>query len=55
MGIHHHLGGLMFGLGMKLPRKARNKTWTLHACVLCVLCDLMNCCVKNMHNMNYVL
>ena len=39
------------GLGMRLPRKTRNKTRTLHACFVC---DLMNCCVKNMHNMNDV-
>ena len=28
------------GLGMRLPRKARNKTRTLHACVLgdCLMC-----------------
>ena len=37
---------------MRLPRKSRDKTRTLHACVWCVLCDLMNYCVKNMHNMN---
>ena len=30
---------------MRLPRKSRDKTRTLHACVWCVLCDLMNCCV----------
>ena len=39
---HHHSGGLMFGLGMRLPRKSQDKTMTLHACVWCVLCDLMN-------------
>ena len=32
-------------LGMRLPRKSSDKTRTLHACVWCVLCDLMNCCV----------
>ena len=53
MGIHHHLGGLMFGLGMRLPRKSRDKTSTLHACVWC---DLMNCCVNDVYNMEcYVL
>ena len=31
--------GLMFGLGMRLPRKSRVNTRTLHARVLCVLCD----------------
>ena len=46
----------MLSLGMRLPRKSRDKTRTLHACVWCVLCDLMKGCVKNMHNMNgYVL
>ena len=42
---------------MRLPRKSRDKTRTLHACVLCVLCvlcDLMNYCMKNMHNTNDV-
>ena len=39
---------------MRLPRKSWDKTRTLHACVWCVLCDLMNYCVKNMHNMNDV-
>ena len=39
---------------MRLPRKSRDKTGTLHACVWCVLCDLMNYCVKSMHNMNDV-
>ena len=56
MGIHHHLSGLMFGLGMRLPRKSRDKTRTLHACVWCVLCDLMNYCVNDVYNMEcYVL
>ena len=36
---------------MRLPRKAQNKTRTLH---VCFVCDLMNCCVKNMYNMNDV-
>ena len=49
MGIHHHLGGLMFGLGMRLPRKAQNKIRTLHVSFVCAL---MKCCVKNMRNMN---
>ena len=31
--------GLMFGLGIRLPRKSRANTRTLHARVLCVLCD----------------
>ena len=35
----------MLSAGMRLPRKSRDKTRTLHACVWCVLCDLMNCCV----------
>ena len=31
--------GSMFGLGMRLPRKLRDKTRTLHACVdvFCVI------------------
>ena len=37
--------GLMFGLGMRLPRKSRVNTRTLHARVLCVL---MNYCVNGM-------
>ena len=53
MGIPHHLGGLMLSLGLRLPRKSRDKTRTLHACGWCVLCDLINCCVKNRHNMNF--
>ena len=36
--------GSMLRLGMRLPRKSRDKTRTLHACVWCVLCDLMNFC-----------
>ena len=43
--------GLMFGLGMRLPRKSRVNTRTLHARVLCVLCDLMNYCVNGMLTM----
>ena len=40
-------------LGMRLPRKAREKTRTLH---VCFVCDLMNCYVNDMHNINcYVL
>ena len=35
----------MFGLGMRLPRESRDKTRTLHARVLRVLCDLMNYCM----------
>ena len=27
--------GSMFGLGMRLPRKARNKTRTWHVCFVC--------------------
>ena len=42
----------MLSLGMRLPRKSWDKTRTLHACVWCVLCDLINCCVKNIHNSN---
>ena len=30
---------------MRLSRKSRGKTRTLHACVWCVLCDLMNMCM----------
>ena len=33
--------GSMFSLGMRLPRKSRDKTRTLHTCVCYVLCDLM--------------
>ena len=49
VSIHHHLGDLMFGLGMRLLRKAQNKTRTLHVSFVCAL---MKCCVKNMRNMN---
>ena len=41
----------MLGLGMRLPRKSQDKTRTLYARVLCVLCDLMNYCVNGMLNM----
>ena len=37
MGIHHHLVWFDVGLDMRLPRKARDKTRTLHACVWCVI------------------
>ena len=37
--------GSMLSVGMRLPRKSRDKTKTFHACVWCVLCDLMDCCV----------
>ena len=48
--------GLMLSLGKRLPRKSRDKTRTLHACVWCVLCYLMNCCVNDVYNMEcYVL
>ena len=32
--------GSMLGLGMRLPKKSRDKTRTLHACVLgdCLMC-----------------
>ena len=43
----------MLSLGMRLHRKSRDKTRALHACVWCVLCDLINCCMKNIHNMEY--
>ena len=39
---------------MRLPMKSWDETRTPHACVWCVLCDLMNYCVRNMHNMNDV-
>ena len=47
LGIHHHLVWFDVGLGMRLPRKARNKTRTLHACVIgdclmCFMCDHVN-------------
>ena len=35
----------MLSVGMRLPRKSRDKTKTLHTCVWCVLCDLMNYCM----------
>ena len=35
----------MLSLGTRLSRKSRDKTRTLHARVLCVLCDLVNYCV----------
>ena len=41
----------MFGLGMRLPRKAQNKTRTLHVCFVCAV---MHGCVKNMHNMVFM-
>ena len=40
----------MLSLGMRLPRKSRDKIRTLHACVLCDLMNLL--CEKNMHNKN---
>ena len=42
-------------VGMRLPRKSRDKTRTLHARVLCVLCDLVNYCVFGVHDMFHVL
>ena len=46
----------MLSLGMRLPRKSLDKTRTLHACVWCVLCDLMNYCVNDGYNIEcYVL
>ena len=46
----------MLSLGMRLPRKSRGKTRTLHACVWFVLCDLLNYCVNDVYNMEcYVL
>ena len=50
-GYPSPLGWFDVSLGMRLTRKARNKTRTLY---VCFVCDLMNCCVKNMHNINYV-
>ena len=41
----------MLSLGMRLPRKSWDKTRTPHACVWCVLCDLMNYCVNGMLTM----
>ena len=35
----------MLSLGMRLPRKSRDKTRTLHTCVCYVSCDLIICCV----------
>ena len=37
--------GSMLSSGMRLPRKSRVNTRTLHARVLWVLCDLMKYCV----------
>ena len=45
----------MLGFGMRLPRKSWDKTRTLHACVWCVFCDLMNCCVNGMYRMLLVM
>ena len=45
----------MFGLGMRLPRKSRDKTRTLHARVWVVLSDLMNGCVNGVYAMLNVL
>ena len=45
----------MLSLGMRLPRKSQDKTRTLHPCVWCVLCDLVNYCVFGVHDMFYVL
>ena len=55
----------MFGLGMRVPRKSRDKTRTLHACadVFCVIwCEYlmigvytMSCCVFGVLDMLYVL
>ena len=38
--------GSMLSLGMRLPRKSRDKIRTLHACVWVVLCDLIKLCVN---------
>ena len=35
----------MLNVGMRLPRKSRDKTRTLHTCVCYILCDLKICCV----------
>ena len=45
----------MISVGMRLPRKSRDKTRTLYARVLCVLCDLVNYCVFGVHDMFHVL
>ena len=34
-GIHHHSVWYDGGLGMRLHRKARDKTRTLHVCFVC--------------------
>ena len=47
--------GSMKRVGMRLPRKSRDKTRTLHAHVLCVLCDLVNYCVFGVLDMFHVL
>ena len=44
----------MSSVGMRLPRKSRDKTRTLHARVLSVLCDLVNYCVFGVHDMFHV-
>ena len=41
-GYSSPLGWFDVKLGMRLPRKSQDKTRTLHACVWCVLCDLIN-------------
>ena len=43
----------MLSLGMRLLRKSQDKTRTLHVCVWCVLCDLMNYCVNDVYNMEF--
>ena len=45
----------MISVGMRLPRKSQDKTRTLHARVLCVLCDLVNYCVFGVYDMFHVL
>ena len=45
MGIHHHLGGLMLSIGMRLPRKITGQKLGHCMHVFGVLCDLMNYCV----------
>ena len=42
----------MISVGMRLPRKSRDKTRTLHARVLY---DLVNYCVFGVHDMFHVL
>ena len=48
----------MLSVGMRLPRKSRDKTKTLHACVLddCLINDVScECLMNGVYTMLYVL